>query len=322
MRRRRSLLLAGGWWRGAPPTPGNDDTHTSFPGGDVPPAGDALRATFPSARLPGVAPAPRLQPPANKRERLRRTPHALRAFLPPTGLTRSCLPSPTYPVLRPHLWPPVGTAARSHLRPPPHPATASGTTAHRIHRLRHHPPAHPSRFNVKNLHFHVFLYSTYVHFSQIFVILQIKTMSRTLALFHTIISTRNRAQSITPEHESELYCFLGTYLAKNNCFVIAINGMPNHIHILFDLNPRFSLADIIGELKRLSSLWIKQSGLFPQFNGWSSGYCALSVSLSNKQGVINYINSQKVHHQNQSFDSELKTYYDIHDFDYHPSELT
>ena len=147
-------------------------------------------------------------------------------------------------------------------------------------------------------------------------------MSRTLALFHTIISTRNRAQSITPEHESELYRFLGTYLAKNNCFVIAINGMPNHIHILFDLNPRFSLADIIGELKRLSSLWIKQSGLFPQFNGWSSGYCALSVSLSNKQGVINYINSQKVHNQNQSFDSELKTYYDIHDFDYHPSELT
>ena len=62
--------------------PGNDDTHTSFPGGDVPPAGDALRATMPSARLPGVAPAPRLQPPANKRERLRRTPNALRAFPP------------------------------------------------------------------------------------------------------------------------------------------------------------------------------------------------------------------------------------------------
>ena len=149
MHRRCSLLLAGGWWRGAPPTPGNDDTHTSFPGGDVPPAGDALRATFPSAHLPGVAPAPRLQPPANHRERLRRThTRSARSCHPPASRAPACHHPPTLSsghTRLPHSpWPPVGTAARSHLRPPPHPATASGTTAHRIHRLRHHPPAHPS----------------------------------------------------------------------------------------------------------------------------------------------------------------------------------
>ena len=82
--RRCSLLLAGGWWRGAPPTPGTDGTHTPFPGGDVPPAGDALRATMPSAQLPGVAPAPRLQPPTNHRERLRRTPTRSARSRPPS----------------------------------------------------------------------------------------------------------------------------------------------------------------------------------------------------------------------------------------------
>ena len=84
VRRRRYLLLAGGRRRSAPPTPGNDGAHTPFPGGDVPPARDTLRATMPSAQLPGVAPAPRLQPPANHRERLRRTPTRSARSRPPS----------------------------------------------------------------------------------------------------------------------------------------------------------------------------------------------------------------------------------------------
>ena len=144
-------MLAGGWWRGAPPTPGTDDTHTSFPGGDVPhayrntsPAGDALRATFPSARLPGVAPAPRLQPPANKRERLRRT-H--------TRSARSCHPpasrAPAY-----HHPPTMPSTHTAGLRPTPatHPGlrrTSPTRSARSCHPpasrapAYHHPPACP-----------------------------------------------------------------------------------------------------------------------------------------------------------------------------------
>ena len=67
----------------------------SFPGGDVPPARDTLRATFPSARLLGVAPAPRLQPPANHRERLRRTPQRA-PRVPVTHRPHALLPTITH----------------------------------------------------------------------------------------------------------------------------------------------------------------------------------------------------------------------------------
>ena len=73
VRRRRSLWLAGGCSRGAGATPGGDATTTPSPEGmshrrEIP-SGQRI----PTPSLPGVGGAPRHQPPANHRERLRRT---------------------------------------------------------------------------------------------------------------------------------------------------------------------------------------------------------------------------------------------------------
>ena len=105
----------------------------TFPGGDVPPAGDALRATFASAHLPGVAPAPRLQPPANHRERLRRTiTRSARYRHPPTLCFRRTpyLP-PTYPGLA-RSYPPPSFGA-------PPSSCAHATSLTRSARSRHTP---------------------------------------------------------------------------------------------------------------------------------------------------------------------------------------
>ena len=108
MRRRRSLWLAGGWWRGAPPTPGSDGVGIRCPEGisrrcDIP-SGEGVVVASP----PGVAPAPRLQPPANHRERLRRT-HTrsarslpIRTFdAPSSPRSSSPIPRPPFHVPRP-----------------------------------------------------------------------------------------------------------------------------------------------------------------------------------------------------------------------------
>ena len=146
-------------------------------------------------------------------------------------------------------------------------------------------------------------------------------MSRVLSLYHIIISTHYRRPTISPEHEADLFRVIANYFSKKKCFFHAINGIPEHIHFLFDLNPTIALSTIIGELKRETSLWMKQSGYFPKFEGWCSGFCALSVSLSVKPTVIKYIQSQKTHHQKVSFDKEVTEIYERNGFEYHPDEL-
>lgn len=63
--------------------------------------------------------------------------------------------------------------------------------------------------------------------------------------------------------KAELYNYIFGILKNNNCFVHRINGMSDHVHILFDLNPSIALADIVKAIKRCSTLWLKGNGIFP-----------------------------------------------------------
>ena len=112
--------------------------------------------------------------------------------------------------------------------------------------------------------------------------------------------------TIAPEHEESLYRFIWKILKNKNCQLLRIGGIANHIHVFVDIHPRIAKADLAAELKRLSSLWMKQSGLFPLFEGWGKEYFGFSKSLSDKQKVIEYIKNQKTHHQVYSFEDEIK----------------
>ncbi len=83
--------------------------------------------------------------------------------------------------------------------------------------------------------------------------------------------------------------------------------MEDHVHILTGLHPTIALADFVRDLKMASSLWIKQSKLFPYFSGWGDGYAALTYSYKDKDVIINYIKGQEMHHQTISFREELIT---------------
>ena len=146
-------------------------------------------------------------------------------------------------------------------------------------------------------------------------------MSRILSLHHVILSTKRRRPVIVAENEHSLHRFITKFLESKKCFVHAVNGMADHVHVFFDLNPNIALSPMVGELKRESSLWMKQSGLFPDFEGWAVGICALGVSFSIKPRVIQYIDGQKSHHQKTTFDDEIQIIYKANNLVYHPSEL-
>lgn len=85
--------------------------------------------------------------------------------------------------------------------------------------------------------------------------------------------------------------------------------MPDHVHLLIDLNPTIALSDLIRNLKATTSQWMTKSGLFPLFEGWGKGYYAASLSFEHKQSVIDYIINQEQHHKTRSYEEEMKWLY-------------
>lgn len=133
-------------------------------------------------------------------------------------------------------------------------------------------------------------------------------MSYTRLLYHIVFRTKRSAYVINIEHERKLYMYLFGIMKNLGATTYRIGGMPDHIHILVDIPPSIAVSDFVREIKRSSSLWLKQQDSFPNFNGWSDGYAAFSYSIEAKQSIIRYIMNQKQHHLVTSFEDEIKQF--------------
>jgi REP element-mobilizing transposase RayT len=129
---------------------------------------------------------------------------------------------------------------------------------------------------------------------------------------HAIWSTKERFPSINSNVETILYPFIVEQFKELGCPVRIINGMPDHIHCLFLLNPQKTIADIIKQIKGSSSHYInQQSNLCDKF-AWQTGYAAYSVSESGVDRVYEYIFKQKEHHQKRSLQAEYDELIKLH----------
>lgn len=121
---------------------------------------------------------------------------------------------------------------------------------------------------------------------------------------HIIFAVKNRNSLIKPDWEEKLYKFISGLLTNKGQKLLRINGMPDHLHILIGMKPDCNLSDLVREIKKSSNKYIKDSG-FTKFNfNWQSGFGAFSVSPSQLDKVINYLNNQKEHHKIKSFREE------------------
>ncbi len=125
-------------------------------------------------------------------------------------------------------------------------------------------------------------------------------------LYHVVFGTKDRKPTIAEEQCEKLYKYIWGIVKGHNSKLYRINGIADHIHIMSDLHPSISLADYIKNIKVASSLWLKESTLFPQFEGWQDGYGAFTYSIKEKDNLIEYIKNQKVHHRSENFYDEYK----------------
>ena len=124
-------------------------------------------------------------------------------------------------------------------------------------------------------------------------------------LAHVVFSTSNRTPFLSDPVRSDAHAYIGGVLREMHVAPIAIGGTADHVHILLCLPADLALADCMRIVKTNSSRWLntKHQGRFPF--AWQGGYGAFSVSESNRQEVIRYIQDQERHHQGISFQDEF-----------------
>ncbi|MFN8345719.1 MAG: IS200/IS605 family transposase [Spirosomataceae bacterium] len=124
--------------------------------------------------------------------------------------------------------------------------------------------------------------------------------------YQIVFGTKYRRPTIAEAHCEELYRYIWGIIKNNKCKLYRINGIEDHLHIFCDLHPSVALADFVKDIKVASSIWMKQSGLFPDFEAWQEGYGAFTYSIREKDKIINYVKKQKQHHKKETFYDEYK----------------
>lgn len=135
-------------------------------------------------------------------------------------------------------------------------------------------------------------------------------MSNVRALYHIVFATKFRERTITPDREEELYSYITGIVKNQDCYMLQINGMEDHIHILMDLHQSKALASVVATIKRESSKWIIRNKMFPDFMGWNDEYFAATCNVESKKNIINYIAHQKEHHHQDGFMTEIRDFYE------------
>jgi len=125
--------------------------------------------------------------------------------------------------------------------------------------------------------------------------------------YHLVFSTKQRAALIQPPLRDELYAYLGGILRGQGGILLAIGGMPDHVHLLAGIRPDMALAKMLQLLKANSSKWMNESTDRPGQFAWQAGYGAFSVSESKVPAVRTYILGQEEHHRTTSYEEEFQT---------------
>jgi putative transposase len=133
---------------------------------------------------------------------------------------------------------------------------------------------------------------------------------------HFVFAVKFRNGMIQSKWADDLYKYMTGIIQNNNHKLLAINGMPDHIHILIGLRPAQSISDLMKDMKQSSSKWINENKLTRGHFEWQEGYGAFSHSKSQINQVINYIQNQELHHKKKTFIEEYIDFLEKFEVDY------
>lgn len=123
---------------------------------------------------------------------------------------------------------------------------------------------------------------------------------------HTVFAVQNRISLISKLWEERLYQYITGIIQHKDHKLLAINGMPDHVHILFGMRPSQSLSDLMQDIKGDSSRWINENRFVNGIFSWQEGFGGFSYSKSHVSAVADYIEKQEEHHKTKTFIDEYR----------------
>lgn len=123
---------------------------------------------------------------------------------------------------------------------------------------------------------------------------------------HCVFAVKYRASMLHADWDSRLRLYITAIVQNNGHKMLAINNVPDHLHMLVGLNPKQSISDLMRLVKGDSSEWINSNTLTKARFNWQEGYGAFSHSKSQVDAVVKYINNKQEHHRKVSFLEEYK----------------
>ncbi|AXJ00537.1 REP element-mobilizing transposase RayT [Cyclonatronum proteinivorum] len=131
-----------------------------------------------------------------------------------------------------------------------------------------------------------------------------------------VFAVKGRQSLIHTSWEEELYKYINGIITNKEQKLLAINGMPDHVHFLIGMRPSCCLSDLVREIKKSSTAFVNEKKFCKHKFQWQQGYGAFSYSHSALDKVISYIQNQKKHHSKRTFQDEYKAFLTSYQIEY------
>lgn len=127
----------------------------------------------------------------------------------------------------------------------------------------------------------------------------------TSVLLHFTFSTKNRRPLLQREIFPDLFAYMGGVCRDLKSPLLHAGGVADHVHLLVSLGKTIAYADLMMEVKRASSSWIKNARPGMATFGWQDGYFCFSIGHDAIDAVRNYFDRQEEHHRERTFQEEV-----------------
>jgi putative transposase len=130
-------------------------------------------------------------------------------------------------------------------------------------------------------------------------------MSTYLSLhYHAVFSTKNRVPCLDKEWRGGLHSYMSGTIKGLGGFPQSTDGWNDHVHLLFGMKATHAVADVVRELKKASTNWVRDTIHLRGF-AWQEGYAAFTVGHREREIVRAYIDRQEEHHRVRGYKEEL-----------------